>query len=151
MIKIENTPDSDIVIVNTHLHHPVSELDDHVREMQVWQTLFWIKQQTRVTDNVFFMGDFNTSPTSASYRMITDDGFKSSHCIVHGAEPEDTFPTGLIAQFMDTDPAMCLDYIFYKGPNIIPTSIFLAGTTPHSEDITLYPSDHKALVCDFEI
>jgi len=97
------------------------------------------------------MGDFNTTPNSAAYRMITEAGFKSSHREVHGAEPEDTFPTGLIAEFMDNDPPMCLDYIFFKGPGITPTSIIIAGTTPHSEDVTLYPSDHKALVCDFEI
>ena len=42
MVKIEDTAGSDIVIVNTHLHHPIAAEDEYVRGMQIWQVLFWI-------------------------------------------------------------------------------------------------------------
>ena len=78
-------------------------------------------------------------------------GFKSAFVTVNGKEPEDTFPTGLQAEFMDTDPAMCLDYVFYRGPDSLrPVSAEISGDIHAPGDITLYPSDHKALVCEFE-
>ena len=98
------------------------------------------------------MGDFNATPESITYRLMTDAGFKSAHKTVHGQEPVITFPTGLQAEFMDTDPPLCLDYIFYKGSeSLVPVSAELAGNVCHPQDTTLYPSDHMALVCDFRL
>ena len=76
------------------------------------------------------MGDFNAEPGSPAYNLMTSEeaGFKSAHFTVHGKEPETTFPTGLQAEFMDVDPPMCLDYIFYKGPaSLEPLQAVLAG------------------------
>ena len=63
------------------------------------------------------MGDFNATPTSITYNLFTEAGFESTYSKINGSEPEITFPTGLQAEFMDTDPPLCLDYIFYKGPS----------------------------------
>eukprot|EP00353_Schmidingerella_taraikaensis_P016507 CAMPEP_0185605922 /NCGR_PEP_ID=MMETSP0436-20130131/4404_1 /TAXON_ID=626734 ORGANISM="Favella taraikaensis, Strain Fe Narragansett Bay" /NCGR_SAMPLE_ID=MMETSP0436 /ASSEMBLY_ACC=CAM_ASM_000390 /LENGTH=85 /DNA_ID=CAMNT_0028237299 /DNA_START=335 /DNA_END=589 /DNA_ORIENTATION=- len=85
------------------------------------------------------MGDFNADPTSEPYRLFIEAGFKSAHKEVHGSEPETTFPTGLQAEFMDTDPAMCLDYIFYKGPpTLTPFTAYLMGTECLESDPTIY-------------
>ena len=100
---------------------------------------------------MFLLGDFNSQPGSQTYNEVLKAGFKSAYATVHGQEPEITFPTGLQAEFMDTDPAMCLDYIFYRGPDTLqPTSASLAGNVAHPNDSTIYPSDHMALVCDFK-
>ena len=77
------------------------------------------------------MGDFNTQPDSPTYAKVIEAGFKSTSKEVNGMEPEITFPTGLQAEFMDTDPAMCLDYIFFKGPGVVPVTAMLAGKTHH--------------------
>ena len=95
------------------------------------------------------MGDFNAEPNSIAYRMITEAGFTSTYKQVHGSEPGKTFPTGLQAEFMDTDPAACLDYIFIKGPSITPLSVNIMGDQAHPNDSTIYPSDHMALVAEF--
>ena len=96
------------------------------------------------------MGDFNAEPGSKTYNLLIEAGFKSAHKEVHGDEPEITFPTGLQAEFMDTDPAMCLDYVFYRGPDsLVPVTASLMGTQCLPIDQTIYPSDHMALVIDF--
>ena len=104
--------------MNTHLNHKLAPEDDYVRLLQTEQILFWVKANSDANDNIFMMGDFNAEPNSPTYRLITEEsGFKSAHKVVHGVEPEITFPTGLQAEFMDTDPPGCMDYIFFKGPN----------------------------------
>ena len=65
---------------------------------------------------MFITGDFNATPESKTYALLMEAGFKSAYKEVHGSEPEHTFPTGLQAEFMDTDPPMTLDYVFYRGP-----------------------------------
>lgn len=62
--------------------------------------------------NIIFCGDFNATPIEECYRYVEESGFKSTHYTVHSEEPEITFPTGLLAPNMDTDPANCLDYIW---------------------------------------
>ena len=53
---------------------------------------------------------------------------------------------------MDTDPPMCLDYVFYKGPESVrPISAQIEGKTCLESDPTIYPSDHMAIVVEFEI
>ena len=60
------------------------------------------------------MGDFNAQPDSLTYKEIIDSGFRSSFFDVNKSEPKITFPTGLQAPFMDTDPPLTVDYIFYR-------------------------------------
>ena len=139
----------DLVFVNTHMNHKLAPEDDYVRGLQAEQILFWIKSKTRESDRVFLMGDFNAEPDSPAYRLITEAGFKSSYKEIHGSEPEKTFPTGLQAEFMDTDPAGTFDYIFIRGA-VTPTSATLTGTQCLPSDSTICPSDHMGLVCDFQ-
>ena len=153
MVKFRDTanPDSDFVFLNTHLHHPVDEIDNYVRALQVEHILFWISRQTKEEDKVFLMGDFNAQPNSVAYNHCIAAGFKSAFKEANGQEPEITFPTGLQAEWMDTDPAMCLDYVFYKGPaSLQPVSAELAGNTCLESDATIYPSDHMAIIVEFK-
>lgn len=52
---------------------------------------------------------------------------------------------------MDTDPAACLDFIFYKGKGIRPISSVRLGDKPEPKDPTIYGSDHYPIVSEFEI
>jgi endonuclease/exonuclease/phosphatase family metal-dependent hydrolase len=63
---------------------------------------------------VILMGDFNAEPQSLTYREIIKEGFKSSYFEANKSEPKITFPTGLQAPYMDTDPPLTVDFIFYK-------------------------------------
>ena len=72
--------------------------------------------------NIVFVGDFNAQPDSKTYQHFIDSGYLSAFKQINGKEPDTTFPTGLQAEFMDTDPAATFDYIFYKGDGITPKS-----------------------------
>ena len=94
-----------------------------------------------------FVGDFNAPPHEPAYEAIASAGFVSAHAAVHGSEPERTFPTGLQAPTMDTDPPLTTDYIWLAG-GLAPFSCELAATAHAVEDPTLVPSDHFALVAN---
>ena len=102
-----------IHVYNTHLHHPIE--DDHIRVHQIEAAVCWINDKLKSEDDiVFLMGDFNAEPDSKTYKHIVNSGFTSSYAKVNGAEPKITFPTGLQAPFMDTDPPLTVDFIFYR-------------------------------------
>lgn len=66
-----------------------------------------------LNSDIIFCGDLNLTPKESTYEYITDKmGFTSSYAEIHHKEPEFTFPTGLKAPNMDTDPPGCFDYIW---------------------------------------
>ena len=91
--------DKHLVMINLHLHNPMEkkELGDYLRAHQAEQMLHWLKaKQAEVdVDKIFVVGDFNTTPTETSYRLMKEVGFKSAYEVIHGEEPEWTFGTGL--------------------------------------------------------
>eukprot|EP01016_Furgasonia_blochmanni_P050620 TRINITY_DN7849_c0_g1_i3.p2 TRINITY_DN7849_c0_g1~~TRINITY_DN7849_c0_g1_i3.p2 ORF type:complete len:124 (-),score=40.63 TRINITY_DN7849_c0_g1_i3:129-500(-) len=84
-------------------------------------------------------------------RLMEESKYISAYKMVHGSEPEKTFPTGLIAPFMDTDPEGTFDYIWYKGKDIEPVTTKIFGDQCLPGDNTIYPSDHCGIVCEFKI
>ncbi len=52
---------------------------------------------------------------------------------------------------MDTDPPMCLDYIFFKGDGVKVHKATRLADKPDDKDPTIYGSDHLAISVDFEI
>lgn len=81
----------------------------------------------RPEDIVVLGGDFNSNVGSETYNFILEKGFKSSYLETNGQEPETTFPTGIQAEFMDTDPPGTFDFIFYKGEGIKPIKSEVKG------------------------
>jgi len=146
--------------VNTHMHHELDETD--VREYQARLILDWAKSQDAHDGTVYSVvaGDFNTPPTEAAYSLIEAAGYTSCYKQVRGCEPERTFPSGLQAPTMDTDPPLTLDYIWIKVNNnnsssgshatasFEVTKCWLAANTPLATDPTIYPSDHIAVVAN---
>ena len=72
------------------------------------------------------------------------------HVEKHGSEPKSTFPTGLKAPWMDRGETACFDYIFFKGKCSI-SSVDLMGNKPSATDISIYGSDHMAIVAEIMI
>ena len=98
------------------------------------------------------MGDFNINGDKENYHMILEQSqYKSSYLECNGAEPELTFPTGLQAEFMDTDPPGIFDFIFYRGEGIKVINSKRMGENHEPLDKTIYGSDHFAIVSEFEI
>jgi len=69
--------------------------------------------------------------------------------MLHGKEWKKTFPSGIIAPYMDKDPPMTLDYIFIKGKSLKPLTLVIDGDKAKEGDDTIYASDHLALVGEF--
>ncbi len=54
-----------------------------------------------------YLGDFNAPPSEPAYAELGAGlGLASAHVVAHGTEPDHTFPTGLQAPTMDTDPPL---------------------------------------------
>ncbi|EGR28034.1 hypothetical protein IMG5_184360 [Ichthyophthirius multifiliis] len=102
-------------------------------------------------DNILLCGDFNMKPIEKGYNFLKSLKFQSIYEFIHQNEPIITFPTGLQAPHMDTDPEGCYDYIFWKGKNIIPNNIFIIGDQCLDSDKTIYPSDHMGLTAILDI
>lgn len=139
-----------LYFVNCHLHSLLE--DDYLRKTQAEMMLFWLDQVVNFErDLVIIVGDFNAKPDSTTYKAFLDAGYTSSYAHIHGKEPDRTFPTGLIAEFMDTDPEGTFDYIFAKGHGFEIKDAKLMSDLPHDTDKTIFGSDHMAIVADFEI
>eukprot|EP00347_Sterkiella_histriomuscorum_P010723 403375169 len=136
-------------LINTHLHHEIPH--GLVRKHQAQNILMWIEASLEENDIVIFGGDFNSNKGSETVDFILESGYKSSYLEVNKEEPELTFPTGLQAEFMDTDPPGTLDYIFYKGRGIQPVTSQVMGQKCDEKDSTIYGSDHMPIVTDFVI
>lgn len=136
------------------MHHPIP--DDLIRLHQIEAAVCWINDSIKgEEDLVIITGDYNASPESETYKHLISEGFTSSYAFINGREPEKTFPTGLIAPHMDTDPALTVDFIFFRigtsGKHIKVLSSVRLGEKPHPEDPTIYGSDHYPIVTEFEI
>jgi len=137
-----------LTFVVTHLHHlPV---DEEIRETQALDLVRWLDA---VPDPgpLVVVGDFNAEPVEATYRVMTDAGFRSAHAAANGREPNVTWPSGIQAPGMDEDgDPGCLDYIWVRGA-IKVVSCRVAFDRPAVGDPTLYPSDHFGLVAELRV
>jgi len=163
-----------ISFVNVHLHH-VSE-EPEIRESQVRHLCSWLNEQEkidsqlllcgtcsstfchRLPDYTIVTGDFNAPPTEPAYQVMKSQGFRSAYHDVHAREPEKTFPTGLQADTMDTDPKGTFDYIWIRTSSCSPTpqgfkvlSAVIGGNIPLPHDPTIYPSDHYSITVELQL
>jgi endonuclease/exonuclease/phosphatase family metal-dependent hydrolase len=132
-----------IAMVVTHLHHVPA--DQGAREAEARALVSWLNERPSGSGTIV-VGDFNAEPVEATYRVMTDAGFRSASVEANGQEPAVTWPSGIQAPGMDTDGEPgCLDYIWLRGP-LRTTACRLACDRPAVGDPTLYPSDHLGLV-----
>jgi endonuclease/exonuclease/phosphatase family metal-dependent hydrolase len=136
----------------THLYHEVA--DEAIRAEQAAALVEWLAgpaTRAGAPKATVVVGDFNAEPVEATYRLMTEAGFRSAHAEANGTEPPVTWPSGIQAPGMDTDgDPGCLDYIWVRGP-IMVESCHVAFDRPAVDDPTLYRSDHYGLVANVQL
>jgi endonuclease/exonuclease/phosphatase family metal-dependent hydrolase len=136
------------LVAVTHLHHAVPAAAERDEQTQV--LLAWLDSAPSTTAQII-VGDFNADPGEPAYSRMSAAGFRSSYLQANGAEPEVTWPSGLLAPAMDTDgDPDCLDYIWVRG-TVAVDDCRLAFDRPAVDDPTLYPSDHLGLSAHLRI
>ena len=148
LVKIALPNDRMLFFVNTHLHHEIC--DDLIRKHQSDQVMRWAEMQPDYRadcDIIMIAGDFNANPDSETYKHIIQGGYVSAYREFHGEEPEITFPTGLTAEWMDTDPPGTFDFIFIKGKCQV-VGAEVSGRGARKIDPTIFGSDHMAVVVE---
>ncbi len=133
---------SRLAYVVTHLHHLPEH--PHMRLEQTEALLAWL-ESTPAHDAMVVVGDFNAHPGEPTYARLQAAGFRSSMLEANGVEPDVTWPSGLVADGMDTDgEPLCLDYIWLRGA-IRAERAWVTFNRPAVGDPTIYPSDHFGL------
>jgi len=133
---------STLLFAVTHLHHPPDAHADRVTQVEA--LLPWL-DASPAHDAVIVVGDFNADPREPAYDCMREAGFRSAHAEANGEEPAVTWPSGLLAEAMDTDgDPDCLDYVWLRGAAAA-ESAHLAFDRPAAGDPTLYPSDHLGI------
>lgn len=129
-------------LVNTHLHHPPEDAD--ARAQQAEYLLDWLDRQEKLP--LVVLGDFNSYEGEKTVAVFKSR-FRSAHEVVHGREPEFTWPTPV--NTFDNSPAGTLDYI-YVSPEFRITDAGLAFNTPAEGNPDLFPSDHLGIFAVLE-
>jgi endonuclease/exonuclease/phosphatase family metal-dependent hydrolase len=139
---------STVLAVVTHLHHLGP--DAAIRDDETAAILTWL-EGAPASDATIVMGDFNANPAEPAPARLRGEGFRSAYAEANGAEPTVTWPSGLIAEAMDTDgDPDCLDYIWVRGAVRV-TAARTCFDRPDPEDATLYPSDHLGIAARLEV
>ena len=134
-------------LVNTHLHHLRPDVE--IRDRQVSHLLDWLAGLPEVPVTVV-TGDFNAHPEEPGIQRMRDAGFRSAFVETNGAEPDQTYPSGIVAPMTDPGSPLTIDYIWLRGP-VRATSARLVFDRPAATDHTLYPSDHVGVVAEIEV
>ncbi|XP_022597801.1 2',5'-phosphodiesterase 12 [Seriola dumerili] len=163
-----NKPDRKVCVANTHLYwHPKG---GNVRLVQMGvalQHLSHVISEVAPGAPLIFCGDFNSSPSSGVFQLVSEAAVPQQHADWSSSGPEEscsmelpsTFPPLLSAC---SQPAYtnyvggfhgCLDYIFIQPDimqveQVIPLPSHQEVTTYEALPSVAHPSDHIALVCD---
>jgi len=132
------------VFVNTHLHHPPEAEVERVA--QVEYLLSWLDRDSRRLPTVV-AGDFNSYPHEKAVALMKSR-FRSAFEVVHGREPEKTWPTP-VNEF-DLSPSGTLDYVYVTDEFRV-LDAGLAFDVPSAETETLFPSDHFGLFARLQL
>ncbi len=133
-----------LAFVSVHLHH-VSH-DKEARVEQVMSLAGWLSSQHYIPCQVI-AGDFNEVPQGPAIDYMRQ-GYRSAFVEAWGREPLATFPTALVPH---NGWSGCLDYIFLSPAIVGVEDARIFCKQPHSEDRTLYPSDHVGLIATITV
>ncbi|XP_029358233.1 2',5'-phosphodiesterase 12 [Echeneis naucrates] len=168
ILKDLNKPDRKVCVANTHLYwHPKG---GNIRLVQMGVAL---KHLTHVIDEfapgapLIFCGDFNSSPTSGVFQLVSEAAVPQQHADWSSSGPEESCSMELLSTLPPllsacNQPAYtnyvggfhgCLDYIFIQPDRmqveqVIPLPSHQEVTTYEALPSVAHPSDHIALVCD---
>jgi endonuclease/exonuclease/phosphatase family metal-dependent hydrolase len=139
--------DDTLRVVNTHLHH--LRADSGMRDDQAGRLLTWLAGLPEAGATVA-LGDFNAEPNEPAIARIEGAGFRSAFREANGAEPDHTFPSGIVAPMTDPGRPISIDYIWLSGA-VRATSARLVFDRPSATDPTLYPSDHLGIAAEVTV
>ncbi|XP_026162807.1 2',5'-phosphodiesterase 12 [Mastacembelus armatus] len=163
-----NKPGRMVCVANTHLYwHPKG---GNVRLVQMGVAL---KHLNHVISEVVpgaplvFCGDFNSSPDSGVFQLLSEAVVPQQHEDWSSSGPEESCSMELVSAFPPLQSACgqpaytnyvggfhgCLDYIFIHPDSmqveqVIPLPTHQEVTTHEALPSVAHPSDHIALVCD---
>lgn len=163
-----NKPGRKVCVANTHLYwHPKG---GNVRLVQMGvalQHLSHVVSEVAPGAPLLFCGDFNSSPSSGVFQLLSEVGVPLQHPDWSSSGPEESCSMELTSTFPPLlsacgQPAYtnyvggfhgCLDYIFIqpesmKVEQVIPLPSHQEVTTYEALPSVAHPSDHIALVCD---
>nr|XP_019952499.1 PREDICTED: 2',5'-phosphodiesterase 12 [Paralichthys olivaceus] len=162
------TPGRKVCVANTHLYwHPKG---GNVRLVQMGVALRHLSRVIREVAPgapLVFCGDFNSSPTSGVFQLVTEAVVPQQHADWSSSGQEESCNMELLSGFPPLlsacgQPAYtnyvggfhgCLDYIFIQPDTMqveqmIPLPSHQEVTTHKALPSVAHPSDHIALVCD---
>ncbi|XP_062842782.1 2',5'-phosphodiesterase 12 [Trichomycterus rosablanca] len=161
-------PSRIICVGNTHLYwHPKGA---NVRLIQMAVALKHLKKviTQQHAGTLIFCGDFNSTPSSALYQLLSQGSVPKEHSDWASNGPEELLPMELDCPLQLTsacgEPTYtnyiggfqgCLDYIFVEVQTsqveqVIPLPSHEEVVTYHALPSVSHPSDHIALVCDLK-
>ncbi|XP_053172250.1 2',5'-phosphodiesterase 12 [Scomber japonicus] len=163
-----NKPDRKLCVANTHLYwHPKG---GNVRLVQLgvaMQHLSHVINELTPGAPLVFCGDFNSTPNTGVFQLITEAAVPQEHSDWSSSGPEESCSMELLSTFPPllsacNQPAYtnyvggfhgCLDYIFIQPDSMqveqmIPLPSHQEVTTYEALPSVAHPSDHIALVCD---
>jgi endonuclease/exonuclease/phosphatase family metal-dependent hydrolase len=147
-IVLRTTAGVRVCIGNTHLHHPDGASGEATRLRQAAAAIAFLDEEP--ADATVLLGDLNGECREPFFAALRSAGYRSAHAVVHGHEPERTFPSGLISGGMSAEPPVAIDYVLVRGA-AEPVDAHVAWAVPSSHDPTLFPSDHFGVTADLEI
>ncbi|XP_053295221.1 2',5'-phosphodiesterase 12 [Pleuronectes platessa] len=162
------TPGRKVCVANTHLYwHPKG---GNVRLVQMGVALKHLSHVIREVAPgapLLFCGDFNSTPSSGVFQLLTEVVVPQQHADWSSSGPEESCSMELLSGFPPLlsacgQPAYtnyvggfqgCLDYIFIQPDSMqveqmIPLPSHQEVTTYKALPSVAHPSDHIALVCD---
>ncbi|XP_068605153.1 2',5'-phosphodiesterase 12 [Brachionichthys hirsutus] len=168
VLKALNETGRTVCVANTHLYwHPEG---GNVRLVQMGvalQHLSRVMEDAAPGAPLLFCGDFNSSPDSGVFQLVTEARVPQQHADWGSSVPGDSCSMELLSALPPLQSACsqlaytnyvgrfhgCLDYIFIQPGNMQVEQVI---PPPSHQEVTAYealpsvghPSDHIALVCD---
>jgi endonuclease/exonuclease/phosphatase family metal-dependent hydrolase len=141
LLDINGTP---LCIANTHLHD--KPVDESIRLPQMQELLQWL---AKVNYPTILAGDMNAYPESTTITAAKSK-YLSTYEVIHGSEPDVTFPTPLVADNDPNEEDVVIDYIFFSSDTLRVIDVSIVADIAHPNDETLYPSDHYGILASIE-
>ncbi|XP_071350977.1 2',5'-phosphodiesterase 12 [Trachinotus anak] len=163
-----NKPGRKVCVANTHLYwHPKGGNIRLVQMGVALQHLSHVISEVAPGAPLIFCGDFNSSPTSGVFQLVSETAVPQQHADWSSSGPEESCSMELLSTFppllsASGTPAYtnyvggfhgCLDYIFIQPDSmqveqVIPLPSHQEVTTYEALPSVAHPSDHIALICD---
>ncbi|KAM9444155.1 2',5'-phosphodiesterase 12 [Clarias gariepinus] len=168
VLQSVSDPSKIVCVGNTHLYwHPKGA---NVRLIQMAVALKHLKKVVTEehASTLIFCGDFNSTPSSGCYQLLSQGSIAEEHSDWASNGPEEHLQMVLHSPFKLTsacgEPEYtnyvggfngCLDYIFIESQalqveQVIPLPSHQEVTTYQALPSVSHPSDHIALVCDLK-